>query len=495
MFSALKDRATDYPDEIAISGEGGSLRAAELLAAVEQLSGQLRGSGVSRVALCAENSLNWAIVDLACQHENLCLVPVPTFFSAEQMSHLLSEAAIELLIFERRLADILPQEWLPGAQDIMGLTGFAFALKIPDLQPAIPDGTKKITFTSGSTGTPKGVCLSSSACLAVAQSLATTINISRPRHLCVLPLSTLLENIAGLYMPLIAGGTVLCPAPADIGMNGSSGLDSSRFLSALHDYQPDTLILVPQLLKVLDMAVQKGWRAPQSLRFIAVGGARVAPELVLRARAKGLPVYEGYGLSECASVVSLNVPDSDSPGSSGQVLPHVKVSVVEGELRVAGNTFLGYLNHPESWGQAEVATGDLGTLENGFVTVAGRDRNVLITSYGRNISPEWIEAEILASNVFSQAVVMGEGREHLVALLVSIDRGVPDEDLQRAIDTVNERLPDYARIGTWFRLQESLSTDNGLLTENGRPRREHIAAVYAEDIEHLYDTKREAIAL
>src|SRR5690606_31233380 len=119
----------------------------------------------------------------------------------------------------------------------------------------VPADTAKITFTSGSTGTPKGVCLSTGQCLQVAASLVTAVGLRAPRHLSLLPLSTLLENIAGVYMPLLADGEVLLPPPVAVGMAGSSGLNPEQLLLALGQWAPQTLILTPQFLALFDQAL------------------------------------------------------------------------------------------------------------------------------------------------------------------------------------------------------------------------------------------------
>src|SRR5690606_20978777 len=109
-----------------------------------------------------------------------------------------------------------------------------------------------------------------------------------------------------------------------IGLRGSSGLDPDRLLRTLHEVRPHSLILVPQLLFALVSAGERGLLPPISLRFVAVGGAHVAPQLLRRAEALGIPVYEGYGLSECASVVCLNTPGGRRVGSVGRPLGHAR---------------------------------------------------------------------------------------------------------------------------------------------------------------------------
>ena len=141
-------------------------------------------------------------------------------------------------------------------------------------------------------------------------------------------------------------------------------------------------------------------------------------------------------------------------------------------------------------------TGDLGNVDSdGFVTVAGRKKNILITSFGRNVSPEWVESELLASRVFQQVVVVGDARPACSALLLPWNMQTPDDQIQAAIDCANTALPDYAQIQHWLRMPEALSTDNGLLTDNGRPRRDQIQKHYVEQIEYMYVETQESIVL
>jgi long-subunit acyl-CoA synthetase (AMP-forming) len=164
-----------------------------------------------------------------------------------------------------------------------------------------------------------------------------------------------------------------------------------------------------------------------SLRFIAVGGAAVGVAAIASARAVGLPAYEGYGLSEGASVQTLNLPGADRPGSVGRALPHARLRVAtDGEIEIAGSVMLGCLGEPalvaESLTEGASGardwwkTGDVGTIDGkGYVHVHGRRRNVLITAYGRNVSPEWVEMALTSQPAIAQAVVPGDGKPALEA--------------------------------------------------------------------------------
>ncbi|MBN7798100.1 AMP-binding protein [Parahaliea mediterranea] len=487
LLNVLRQRAAEADATPVLACAGGEFSAQQLLEKLDALLVELRASGIRRLALRADNGPGWAMLDIAAQLAGLVVVPIPTFFSAEQTQWVLDQAGIDGVCASRSDA------WFPGMAggDSLGELGVPDELVLarrPVPEPVeLPRGTSKITFTSGSTGQPKGVCLSTSQCMAVAESLLARSGLRGARHLAILPLATLLENIAGLYMPILAGGTVILPGAREVGLAGSGGLDVPRMLSAIDHWQPNSAILVPEILRVLVAATGAGWTPPGSLRFLAVGGARVSPEIVLRARELGLPVYEGYGLSECASVVSLNAPGVDRPGTSGRILPHVSVREVDGELRISGNAFLGYLGDRAGWSPAEIASGDLGRVtEDGFLVIEGRRKNLLITSFGRNVSPEWVESELLAGGVLRQAVVFGDGRPGCCALVYPLHQTTADEAIDGAIEAANARLPDYARVRGWHRLPRPLESTPGLLTANGRPRREAIARYHREDIESLY---------
>ncbi|MFZ0107141.1 MAG: AMP-binding protein [Thiobacillus sp.] len=453
----------------------------ELLQQTALRAERLRVAGCRRVAIALDNGLDWALWDLAALQAGLVCVPLPTFFSPSQLAHVLDSSGIDALVCD----DSRPFESLG-----FGPTSAQLARRVVDVPPALPAGTLKITFTSGTTGQPKGVCLDAASMMAVADSLRQASEpCSIERHLCVLPLATLLENIAGVYAPLLAGAVVEMLPMEEIGFSGASQFDVQRFLAALQRSQPDSLILVPQLLLMLVTAAERGAALPASLRFIAVGGGRVAPALLRRAERLGLPVYEGYGLSECASVVCLNTPGARRIGSVGRPLPHVEVRIgATGAVLVRGPRMLAYLGEvplQDEW----LDSGDLGHFEDGFLILHGRRKHQFITAYGRNVNPEWVESELVQQSPIAQAWLHGEALPANVAVLVPRRADLPDSALQAAVEAVNRELPDYARIHHWLRADEAFTAFNGFATANGRLRREALLSRYRDAIAGLMATE------
>lgn len=173
--------------------------------------------------------------------------------------------------------------------------------------------------------------------------------------------------------------------------------------------------------------------------------------------------------------VSLNTPHNDKLGTTGQLLPHVKLANLadsathntthDGDIQIVNQGFLGYIGEsaPEI-----VSTGDLGHIDHdGFVKVTGREKNVLITSHGRNISPEWVESILLAQPDIAQAVVFGDGQASLSAFIVPTKANA---NIHQAIEQANRVLPEYAHIKS-HHCVPPFTLEDGTLTGTGRPRR------------------------
>jgi long-chain acyl-CoA synthetase len=489
VLAALQKRAFD---DVVIEDRDGAHTAGQLRADIESLRSELVGRGIDRLGLLAGNSAAWIIADLACQAAGICLLPLPVFFSDSQLVNSVRAVGVAAVLTDDpvRIRGLLSADELADGDsvpDSLVFKGLELLQLTGCVQQPIPPGTHKITFTSGSTGAPRGVCLGVEQQLSVANALNASLHMHAPRHLCLLPLSTLLENIGGIYAPLLAGGTIVSPPETDTGFSGSTGLDLLTLIRAVSRHRPASIILLPQMLVGLLAAIEQGWKPPAELQFVAVGGAKAGADLIERARNHGLPVYEGYGLSESASVACLNIPGVDKPGSVGRPLEHLELAIEADEIVIYGNSFLGYVGDPGSWGQQRVATGDLGEIdEDGFVHIRGRSKNVLISSFGRNIAPEWIESELLQHAALAQCIVFGDSRPYCIALIVAADSAADDAAIQRVIDSANRDLPDYARIIRWHRLPEKLTAVDGLFTANGRPRRAAIETEFEAEIMSLY---------
>ncbi|WAJ36388.1 AMP-binding protein [Pseudomonas sp. GOM7] len=465
-------RLAQYGEHVALIEGERTLSYAQLLDAVASRGRHLRDLGAQRVALALDNGIDWVLWDLAAMHAGLVCVPVPGFFSADQQRHVLDSAGIDCLIGSAA----------PGFVCLEGDIHRRHVAQAATLHP----NTCKITYTSGTTGQPKGVCLDLVTQLAVAGSLVeASASRNVERHLCILPLATLLENIAGVYAPLLAGARVELMPMAQVGLSGASGFDLMRFLQALQAAQPHSLILLPQLLLALVSAAERGLPLPSSLRFVAVGGGRVSAQLLERAEALELPIFEGYGLSECASVVCLNTPEQRRLGSTGKPLGHLQVTLADdGEVLVKGARMLGYLGEPAPQGEW-LGTGDLGHFEDGFLVLHGRKKHQFITAYGRNVNPEWVESELVQQLPIAQAWLHGEALPANVAVLVPRFPNTPDAQLQAAVDAVNRGLPDYARVHHWLRADSPFNASNDLATANGRLRRTALFTHYQAVIDEL----------
>lgn len=455
-------------DGVALAdGNGPICDLAEIKNGMADLS--VRLSGLDRgqpIGLVGDNSVDWIITDLALLADQRISVPIPGFFAAEQVTHLVRSAGIEYVIHN---ACVLP---------VAAVFPYLSDMQRPANRSALPPGTAKITFTSGTTGNPKGICLTGEQQLATARGLAEVLaDLDIKRHLNLLPLAVLLENIGGVYVPLMLGAQCFCPSLKEVGLSGSSQFDVEKCIATIQQTQAESVILLPQMLQALVAAAHPGDRRLSSLRFIAVGGGTTSLTTLARAAELGLPVFEGYGLSECASVVSLNRPGAQRHGTVGRAIPGVKLRLADdNEIEVSGRGYAGILGEPPLAELAWIKTGDLGEFDaDGFLRIKGRKKNVLITSFGRNVSPEWPEALLLDSSLVAQAIVLGDGEASLNAIVVPGSPKTSREEIDALIGQINRQLPDYARIASWHLSLTRFSVENGLATANGRLRRDAIA--------------------
>jgi long-subunit acyl-CoA synthetase (AMP-forming) len=477
LIAQLLKRCAAQPDDDALRSRDLRLSYAELLDAVEYATEQLRSLELRRIGLYLDNGLDWIIFDLAALAAGITAVPLPRFFSSAQIVHAIDDANLDGIIFDHELPPGVTASGvaLPGFSDsriqCTESCNGSLAPRSPETPASSTSAPARVSYTSGSTGAPKGVELGADFIEQTATSLCQAIaDLDINVHLSILPYATLLENIAGIYVPLLLGRCVHAEPAVDVGLNDALGLDPAKLVTCFNRVRPNSLIITPQLLELLCQLVENAAINPDCLVFVAVGGARVAPTLLQRARQAGIPAYEGYGLTEFASVATLNTPRNDRIGSVGKPLPGVSVSVAEdGEICLARDL-------PCETGkgrQALVRTGDLGSIDgDDFVQLHGRKSNLIVLANGRNVSPEWIEAELNASPLILQSYVFSDNGEQLAALLAS---PATDAALETAINCINQDLPAYARVSEWHRLTTPFSRAAQTLTANGRLRRQQIA--------------------
>jgi len=471
VLAALQKLSKTRPHDSAFSQDQRALSYAQLSGRVGAFSQDLADNDV--IAIYAPNGLEWVIADLSVAFAGKTMVPLPTFFSEGQLRHIIENAGVGRILASR--------ETLNQAQ--------AFGLPVTEVTidgPTAPlDGAnnhsleaQRIIYTSGTTGAPKGVRLGDKQICASAKGLLAASGASaEDRYLSVLPFSLLLEQIAGIALPILAGAPVsIASNAAGAALQGDTLPLMNAFADAFEGTGATASVLVPGLLDawVKTLAAANA-TAPSSLRFVAVGGAPVNKTLAKMAWDLGVPAHEGYGLSECCSVVSVNRPGGRSEGSTGTPIPGVNVTLQNGEIVVHGDTvmagYLGHDNNPDGvW-----RTGDLGEFSSkGALRILGRKDNLIVTQAGRNISPEWVEGLCETSPGVAKCVLTHVPDQDENQGLVLIVVGAPDSGA--VLQAQFAQLPDYARPDHTVIVDGADVAKYDLLTPLGDARRAHCQA-------------------
>ena len=449
--SLILEKATSQ--SFKIQDQFTSLNGSEFLKQVKDLAqeiDQLAGN----IALQAPNSIDYLLVESACFYLDRPLVIIPPFFSEEQKNFALKDAGVTSLIYKGESAELLNYS----------------TKNIPNNHRDLPAQTSRVSFTSGSSSQPKGICLSERMLLDTAKSLQESIQLdSTDRFMSFMPYSILLEIMCGFYLALLTDGE--CHVMKGVDQPQSSIIST---YSKILDLQISVTVMMPQTLEAfVKMIWDQQVTVPQSLKFIGVGGAYVNKEVLDEARYLGIPVFEGYGLTEAASVSCLNLPIAHQSGTVGKALPHRQIEILEdGEISISGFFDSSYCDGSAPFLQdGTLLTGDIGKIDNeGFLSITGRKKNIFICSNGRNISPEWLEQELLKNSRISRAFAFGEGLSQPEAIVVYRGSLTPT---QLAL-ACNTQLPNYAQLGSIHIVLEDFFQREGFLTANGRYRRSFI---------------------
>ncbi|WP_237565451.1 AMP-dependent synthetase/ligase [Ornithinimicrobium cavernae] len=523
-----------------------------------------------RVAVMSRTRYEWTLTDFALWTAGAVPVPVYETSSAAQTAWILQDSGAVAVVVETPqhsqlvagIRDEVPQlrdVWQidAGGLDELVTAGAEVADADVEARRSQLDRSSLATviYTSGTTGRPKGAELTHSNFLSLGENaierLEQVVRSDGARTLLFLPLAHVFARL--IQVLVLQAGAQLGHSP-----------DVKNLLPDLAAYRPTFLLAVPRVFeKVYNGAAQKAtdggrgalfaraadvaqrWSRAQDtggpglllraqhrlfdalvyhrLReamggrvvYAISGGAALGERLGHFYRGIGLTILEGYGLTETTAPVSVNTPELIKIGTVGRPLPGVGVRVKDGEVLVRGvNVFRGYLNDPEATETALdedgwFRTGDLGELdEQGFLTITGRAKEILVTATGKNVSPGPLEDQLRATPLISQALVVGEGRP-FVAALITLDPealpgwlerheldGLPFEELRRndvlleavqqAVDSANESVSRAESIRRFEILEHDFTEENGYLTPSMKLKRNLVTQDLADQIETLY---------
>jgi long-chain acyl-CoA synthetase len=401
-----------------------------------------------RVAVLAENRVEWMIADMGILTAAAVNVPPHTPLSAAQVHYQFADAGVRWVFVSTAhqldkvlqihhdlpaLKGIVVFDQIDGSdatpwEEFLRLGRAALAKAVGELarrEAALgPDDLATIMYTSGTTGQPKGVMLThgnlisnSAACLDVEPILADDVN------LCWLPLSHIYARTVDYYERLVAGASV-CLAESPETVVADLAVIRPTHLSCVPRFYEKLLAKVGSADSAVTAARLRDVFGPQ-IRFLGCGGAPVPLAIEQTLRNAGLPILPGYGLTESAPVLTFNKKDRYKPGTVGVAIPGVELKIApDGEVLARGpNIMPGYWNNPTATADAIrdgwLYTGDLGSLDaDGFLTITGRKKELMVLSNGQKVVPTFIEGLLVADECIDQAVVHGEGRNYLTALLV-----------------------------------------------------------------------------
>lgn len=525
-----------------------------------------------RVALFSENRPEWHVVDFACHLIGAVSVPLYATLSGHHVRYIVADSGAAVMLVSGKDRARTALEAVSGLEGVQllgmdpGLAPELTALPEVDLPPrrewtlpANPPAAgdlASLIYTSGTTGDPKGVMLSHANFVSQVRAVAPMFPIT-DRDICMsfLPLSHVYERTVD-YVFFFQGAQI----------NYVESIE--RVPGQLAEIRPTIMVSVPRLyersyIKIIAKIQQEGgarrrlfewalrvgrtvreaeWRGERAsafargqyavarsrifskvmarlggrLRFTISGGAPLAKEVGEFFDIVGLPILQGYGLTESAPVITVNTLDHNRIGSVGKPAPGVEVRIAkDGEILARGpNIMLGYWQQPEA--TAEVVdvegwlhTGDVGYMDgDGYLYITDRKKDIIVTSGGKNIAPQPIEGKLAATAYIQQVVVVGDKYPYLTALVVpnfenletvfaeegltglSREDVVAHRETERlvgeAFKVVNQELAVHERLRRFTLLAREFSLEEGELTPTMKIRRRVVAERYRDQIDRMY---------
>ena len=522
-----------------------------------------------RVAIMAKNCREWIIFDQAVLGLGLVLVPLYTQDRADNATYILKDCDAKLLVIDN-IGQWSNLSQNPHCFDTVNRvvsiedTGTANEAKLISLQNWLSkdenslisdesgaDELATIVYTSGTTGNAKGVMLSHHNILCNAYSGLKSIYITdKDTFLSFLPLSHTLERTAGYYLPMMSGATVAfarsIPELAEdlLRIRPTRLVTVPRIFERIYTKIKEELDNKPKLIWLLfKLTVDVGWRrfeyiqgrakySPSillwpllyllvakkiqcrfggNLKGAICGGAPIAPGISRIFIGLGIPILQGYGLTESSPVISANRVKHNIPASIGLVFPGVEVRIGENdELLARGdNVMMGYWNSPEETRRVIkdgwLYTGDKARIENGYIYITGRLKEIIVMTNGEKVSPADMEMAIAYDVLFEQVMIIGEARPYLVVIAVlekeqwkrfSKRMGFAENDLTKTevknilLKRISRNLhnfPGYAQIRRMTCTLEPWTIEQGLITPTLKVKRPRVTEKFQQQIDAMYE--------
>ena len=511
----------------------------ELLEQVERARAFLRSRGLSegeRCALYANNGIRWVTMDLAVMAEGLIVVPLYARQAPAELAAMMRDCLPALICCgDAGLRDGLLREWAEAPTQFLFEEVFATRAAASS-KPTLSDSDAvTIIYTSGTSGEAKGVVLN-------AGNIAHMLKCINGR-LDLLMEGRRQQDRVFHYLPFVfAGSWMLLLTSLMRGSLLVINTDLSKMAEDMRSAAPDYFLNVPALLERMRRAVDEQlWQAGgfvqaiyarakaawvrkhggrselldriwlslanfaifptirkkmigRNLRALICGSAPLAVETQLFFMMLGIPVLQSYGLTETTAICTLDDPHHYEAGRVGPAIPGIEMKLAEGEeIVVRGpNIFPGYWNRPEEtgkvWRDGWFHTGDQGEVDaTGNWRIVGRIKNLIILGSGHNIAPEPIEEKLLQRLPgAAQVVLVGNGKGYLSAIVTG---NVSSDQAQAAIGAVNSQFPHYKQIRAFHVRTQPFTIENGLLTANGKLKRDAIARQLRGEIEEMYRVK------
>ncbi|WP_431909429.1 AMP-dependent synthetase/ligase [Nonomuraea jabiensis] len=557
-------RAEQEPGAVIMRRKTGSgwpvVTASEFRDQVVEVAKGLIAAGIShgdRVALMSRTRYEWTLVDYAIWTVGAVTVPIYETSSVEQVRWILTDSEAKAVFVELDEHEETVREAAPGLEPVWRVDA---ALEAGDVSDADVDERRErvgiadlatVVYTSGTTGRPKGCRITHDNLLFTARNvlrgpLEPLFATKDPAALLFLPLAHILARI--IQVVLIEAGAVIAHTP-----------NMKNVAPDLQDFKPTFLLGVPRVFeKVYNGAEQKAISggkgkifaraadvaaassrvsaagAPLGLRLkhllfdrlvyakiraatggrlsaAVSGGGALGERLGHFFRGVGIEVFEGYGLTETTGPCTVNMPYGNKIGTVGKPLPGVSLRIADdGEILAKGrNVSPGYWKNDEATAEVIDAegwfhTGDIGELDaDGYLRITGRKKEILVTAAGKNVAPGPIEDALRAHPLISQAMIVGDGRPFVAALITLDPEALPDgaspaalrtdpavlAQVQEAVDRANLLVSKAEQVKKFLILERDITEDSGHLTPTLKVKRNLVLRDFAKEIDELYDGK------